>query len=235
MLQTITVLSLLASSTLVAQGNGHLQLHFMNVGQGDGAVLITPVGQTVMFDNGPGQCARPVAYMQQLGVTRLDYHIASHYHADHIGCTPEVLAALPLQHVAFDRGGSYTTQTYTRYVTAVGSQRQTAPVGTTLALEGGVSLDFLAADGAGVPGADDENDRSVAVRVRYGSFDALIAGDLSGVNAGGYADVESAVGPTVGQVEVYKVNHHGSRYSSNPTFLATIAPKLGIVSARRRR
>ena len=57
-----------------------------------------------------------------------------------------------------------------------------------------------------------------------------MAGDLSGFNTGGYADVESVVGPAIGQVEVYKVNHHASRYSSNPTFLASIAPKIGIVS-----
>ena len=145
------VLLLMTASAVTAQGNGHLQLHFLAVGQGDGALLITPGGQTVMFDNGPGQCARSINYIQNLGVTRIDYHVASHYHADHIGCTTEVLSALPLQQVAFDRGGSYTTQTYAAYVTAVGSHRQSAPIGSTLHLEGGVALDFIAANGAGYP------------------------------------------------------------------------------------
>ena len=165
-----------------------------------------------------------------MGVSKIDYHVASHYHADHIGCTEEVLSAFPLQQLALDRGGSYTTQTYTRYEGAVGARRQSAPIGTTLPLEGGVSLDFVAANGDGVAGADDENDLSVAVRVRYGNFDAVIAGDLSGVNAGGYADVETSVAPRVGQVEVYKVNHHASRYSSNANWLATLRPRIGIVS-----
>jgi beta-lactamase superfamily II metal-dependent hydrolase len=231
-IRTLPLVALIGlASPALAQGNGKLQLHFMDVGQGDGALLVTPGGQTVLFDNGVlNQCSRPVGYLARLGVSQVDYHVASHYHADHIGCTEEVLSAFPLQQLAFDRGGSYTTATYSRYVGAVGAQRQTAPIGSSLALEGGVSLDFIAANGDGVGGADDENDLSVAVRVRYGDFDAVFAGDLSGVNAGGYADVESSVAPRVGQVEVYKVNHHASRYSSNANWLSTVRPKIGIVS-----
>jgi beta-lactamase superfamily II metal-dependent hydrolase len=209
----------------------HLQLHFINVGQGDGAVLVTPAGQTVLFDNGVvDQCHRPVSYLQRIGLTRIDYHIASHYHADHIGCTAEVLSVLPLQQLAFDRGGSYGTQTYMRYAMAVGGRRMTAPIGSTLPLDSGVMLDFVAANGAGVPGVADENDLSVVVRVRYGQFDAVIAGDLSGVTGGGYVDVESTVAARIGQVEVYKVNHHASRYSSNARWLSALRPKIGIVS-----
>jgi hypothetical protein len=47
----------------------------------------------------------------------------------------------------------------------------------------------------------------------------MLAGDLSGVTGGSYADVESSVAPFVGQVEVYKVNHYASRYSSNASWV----------------
>ena len=81
---------LFVPSLAVATANGHLQLHFMNVGQGDGALLLTPGGQSVLIDNGVlNRCDRPVAYLQGLGLSAIDYHIASHYHADHIGCTQE--------------------------------------------------------------------------------------------------------------------------------------------------
>ena len=228
----VALVSLLAfASSAAAQANGNLQLHFMDVGQGDGALLVTPGGETVLFDSGAiNQCARPLAYLQRLGVRQIDYHIASHYHADHIGCAAEIFATFPLTRVAYDRGGSYTTQTYSRYVAAVGARRQIAPVGSSLALEGGVVLDFIAANGAGVAGADDENDLSVVVRVRYGGFEAVVGGDLSGVSDGGYRDIETAVASRVGQVEVYKVNHHASRYSSNAQWLSMLRPKIGIVS-----
>jgi competence protein ComEC len=54
--------------------NGKLQIHFMDVGQGDGALLISPQGQTMLFDNGKRlNCDAPVSYLQQLGITKHDY------------------------------------------------------------------------------------------------------------------------------------------------------------------
>ena len=118
------LLLLVFASPLFAQANGRLQVHYIAVGQGDAAVLISPQGQVVMFDNGVlNQCANPVAYLRAIGVTKIDYHIASHYHSDHIGCTAAVLGAFPLQQCAYDRGGRYTTATYNSYVAAVGTKR----------------------------------------------------------------------------------------------------------------
>src|SRR2546422_11193175 len=96
-----------ATTTLTyAAGNGRLQIHFMNVGQGDGAVLISPHGEVVLFDNGVlNECTAPVNYLQQLGITKIDYNVISHYHADHIGCTPEFLQKFPLQKDAIGREG----------------------------------------------------------------------------------------------------------------------------------
>ncbi len=146
----VLLLLLLTTSAAFGQANGRLQLHFMNVGQGDGAVLISPAGEVVLFDNGVrGQCDRPLSYLEQLGVTKIDYHVASHYHDDHIGCTQEVLGAFPLQRDAVDRGGSYTTRTYNEnYLPAVGTKRKTATVGAALTLDASsphpVRIEFVA-------------------------------------------------------------------------------------------
>lgn len=59
----------------------------------------------------------------------------------------------------------------------------------------------------------------------------MMAGDLSGDNDGGYKDVETPVPKRVGQVEIYKVNHHGSQYSSNETWIAKLSPRIAIISA----
>lgn len=215
----------------IAAPNGKLQLHFLNVGQGDAALVVTPQGQVVMVDNGvANSCDSPVNYLQSVGVLGIEAHIASHYHADHIGCTEQVMSFAPLAMAGVDRGGSYSTQTYQRYTNAVGSKRMTAVPGATVPLDSGVLLDFVAANGAGVAGANDENDMSVVMRLRFGQFDAVFAGDLSGSSEAGYADVESVVAPLVGPVEVYKVNHHGSRYSSNANWLSSTRPRIGVVS-----
>lgn len=214
--------------------NGKLQIHFIDVGQGDGALLISPQGQTVLFDNGKrGLCDRPVSYLQQLGISKIDYQIVSHYHDDHIGCTKEVLDKFPLQVASYDRGGTYTTETFNKYVAKVGSKRVLATPGTTITLDSGsanpVTIEIVALNGNGVV-TTNENDLSVVAVVHFGNFDSVIAGDLSGFETGSYEDIETSVGPKVGQVEVYKVNHHGSSYSSNDVWLTTIKPRIGVIS-----
>ena len=224
----------LAGCLAYGQANGRLQIHFMDVGQGDGAILVSPTGETVLFDNGTtGECDKPVSYLLRLGVKRIDYHIATHYHSDHIGCTAEVLRQLPLQHDAFDRGGQYSTEVYDRYVAAVGSHRKTASPGTKILLDAAsgqpVEIEIVALNGNGVH-TTNENDLSMSAVIRYGSFHAEIGGDLSGFKTGDYEDIETGVSDKVRQVEVYKVHHHGSSYSSNTTWLAKTKPVVGIIS-----
>ena len=234
LLLPLTVCLLLFATFGFAQANGKLPIHFVDVGQGDGAILISPQGETVMFDDGNKvDCSKPVSYLQTLGVKKIDYHIASHYHSDHIGCAKEVLSNFPLQKAALDRGGSYNSAVYRDYVAAVGNKRQTATEGLTITLDAAssnpVTVKIVALNGNGIA-TTNENDLSVVALVKFGQFQAEIGGDLSGFKTSSYEDIETSVAPKVGQVEVYKVHHHCSQYSTNPTWLETIQPKIGIVS-----
>src|SRR5439155_5092565 len=185
---------LLLCTTGLGQANGKLQLHFMDVGQGDGAVLISPLGEVVLFDDGVRSfCDRPKSYLQQLGVTKVDYHIASHYHDDHIGCAAQVFADFPLQKQAIDRGGTYNSATYTAYVNSVGAKRTTAMAGMTITLDAGsanpVTIQIIALNGNGIS-TTNENDLSVVAVVHFGQFDTEIGGDLSGYKTASYEDIE---------------------------------------------
>ncbi len=224
----------LAAAAAFGQANGKLQIHYIDVGQGDAEVLISPHGEVVLFDDGArDHCDKPLAYLAKIGVTKVDVHIASHYHDDHIGCTQEVLTAFPLAGPAYDRGGSYTTTSYTKYVQAVGSHRATATTSTVITLDqewpDPVTISIVALNGNGVP-TTNENDLSVVAVVRYGHFRAELGGDLSGFDTGSYADIETSVAPLVGRIDVYKVHHHSSRYSTNDAWLATTTTRIGIIS-----
>jgi beta-lactamase superfamily II metal-dependent hydrolase len=230
----LVVLFLLLYSFAFAE-TGKLQIHFMDVGQGDAALLVSPLGETVLFDNGiPGHCDLPISYLQQLGITTIDYHVASHYHDDHIGCTSKVLAAYPLNKAAYDRGGTNPSGIFEQYATAVGSKRREAVVGNKITLDAAsanpVVVEFVASNGNGIP-AKNENDLSLVSVIRFGKFDAVMGGDLSGYKTTSYEDIESSVASKVGQVEVYKVHHHCSNFSTNSTWLSTVNPKVGIISA----
>jgi beta-lactamase superfamily II metal-dependent hydrolase len=122
-----------------AQANGKLRIHHMDAGQGDGAVLISPSGQVVVFDIGEDMkrkdCTKPLSYLDQLGIKRIDHLFVSHYHFDHIGCIPAVLEQILLQGDAYDRGASYPGATYSNYVIAVGNHRRTGAIGNVVTLD----------------------------------------------------------------------------------------------------
>jgi beta-lactamase superfamily II metal-dependent hydrolase len=229
-------LLVLVPALAFAQANGKLQIHHMKVGQGDGMLLISPLGETALFDDGVyTNCTYIKSYLQGLGISVVDYHFASHYHADHIGCIDDLAAInITIGTAGYDRGSSYSSATFTAYVNTLGAKRTTMAKNQVVTLDAGaanpVSIRCVDLNGAGVysPSGSDENAKSLVVKVSYGAFDEVIGGDLTGSVSQGN-DVESTVGPEVGDVEVYKVHHHGSSFSSNDNWLDATTPEVGII------
>jgi beta-lactamase superfamily II metal-dependent hydrolase len=213
-----------------------LRIHHIDAEQGDAALIVSPEGETAMVDNGDmNECANVLTYLDTLGITSIDYHFASHYHADHIGCLGDMAAAgITVATACYDRGGSYDSNVFRNdYRDICGDKRQTVSQGQVITLDAGaahpVTITVVDLDGAGVSmSSSEENGRSLVLLLTYGSFDEVLAGDLTGVDP--YPLVESTVAPQVGDVEVYKVNHHGSKYCSSDAWLNATTPEVAIIS-----
>lgn len=211
-----------------------LQVHHIDVEQGDAALIVSPEGETAMVDNGDmDECANVLSYLGTLGITSIDYHFASHYHADHIGCLGEMAAAgITVAVACYDRGGSYDSNVFRDdYRDICGAKRQTASKGQVVTLDASaadpVTITVIDLDGAGVSiSSSEENGRSLVLLLTYGSFDEALAGDLTGKSP----NVESVAGPQVGDVEVYKVSHHGADTSSHDDWLDATTPEIGVIS-----
>jgi beta-lactamase superfamily II metal-dependent hydrolase len=245
-----TVISLLvlslASAPLVAQvAERNLQIHHMDIGQGDAAVLISPKGTVILFDSGRDiarqkDCSNEIGYLDQLGVKQIDYLFVSHYHYDHIDCIPEILQHFPLKGPSIDRGTDQVipkTATYRNYKTAVAGHEQTGTVDGIITLDPGaipVTLKVVSLSGhyssGGTVATVDENDLSLSVLVSFGGFCEEIGGDLSGEQTSMYQDVETPVVADVGELDVYKVHHHCSAHSSNAAWLKATQPTVAVIS-----
>ncbi len=238
----VTIIALSAAVVLAwsAAGMcaGALEIHCLDVGQGDCTLVISPTGGTLLFDGGNnGQGTATVwPHLQSLGITGIDYIACSHYHADHIGGIDEVVAALGIDSVrvaVLDRGWSYTTVTYQNYASAVAPKRATAYDGQVVDLGGGVTVTCLAVNGNGVlspPFDDEENDYCVSLLVEYGNFKFFVAGDLSGVNSSYYHDIETSASAEAGDVDIYRVDHHGSASNTNSNLVSNLSPEVSIIS-----
>jgi len=217
-----------------------LYIHCFDVGQGDATLIVSLTGRTLLVDggkNGRGN-DKILPFLDSLNITSLDYIVATHYHADHVGGIDEVVDGLTIDSVGivYDRGWSYTTQTYEDYANTVQSIRTTIQDSQVIELGGGVEVTCVAVNGSGVlddPFTDpphNENDLCVALKLEYQGFEFFVAGDLSGETTGSYTDIETSVAPEVGRIEVLRVDHHGSKHSSNQCFLDSLQPEVAIIS-----
>lgn len=253
----VCLLVVLAALPLLAQ---NLEIHYIDVGWG-GAVLVKgPGGTTVLLDSGNTGTgtAYVVPYLKSIGIqpaTGIDYTIASHQHCDHIGGMDEVVNAGYNIHVKnYYNGSSYASTCATQWNTAAATTTAGAPVvipvGTVIQLGNGATLTCIARNGSiiggGTVAVSDENDRSIAVLIKYGGFDYLWAGDLGGGpdactgRSTTQVDVETsvinAISPgganpliSAGGIDVLHVNHHGSESSTNPTYFNKAQPALAVI------
>jgi putative cell wall-binding protein/beta-lactamase superfamily II metal-dependent hydrolase len=221
-----------------AAAAGDLTVMQLAVGQNEAALFEGPCGEAAILDAGDGSADEISGGLSRLGATSVAWLATSHYHSDHIGDVVDLQVEIP---VVYDRGGGaagYASATYDAYYSyAQARQHIAVDIGDQLTLCTGADqvtftvmsagTDGTAADGVAVT---DENDKSLCFLVEYGDFDMATCGDINGSDEGDRADVESAVADQLGDVEVLKVNHHGSAYSSNTTFVQTVQPNVSIIS-----
>jgi len=238
----------------------NLEIHYIDVGWGGSVFIKGPDGTTVLLEAGnTGKgTSYVVPYLKSIGVqpaNGIDYVIGGHQHCDHVGGLDEVINAGYNVHIKqYSNGSSYSSSCVTQWNAAAAGTTAGAPVsmpvGTVIALGNGATMTCVARNGSIIGGGSvpvtDENDRSIALLIKYGGFDYLWASDLGGGTdsctgrSTGQLDVETsvinAISPgganpliSAGGIDLLHVNHHGSESSTNPTYFNKAAPAVAII------
>ncbi len=210
-----------------------LTLHFLDIGQGDAALLRTPGGHWVLIDAGPkndrADAGRRVVapFLARHRAGGLALAVVSHAHADHLGGLPAVLDRVPVAAV-LEPAELVADSLYTRFLDqldALGVPWRPARDGLQMELDS-VRFTVLHPDTAWAEWRVDLNEDSVMLLVEYRGFRALFPGD-GGLHA------ESRVIGRVGPVDVLKVGHHGSRSATGEAWLAELGPRAAVISLGR--
>jgi|SRR5699024_8099990 len=211
------------SERVVSEVEGNLDVHFIDVGQGD-AILMQTYGENgvnVLVDAGDWNKKEAVEYLDDLDIDTLDLVVGSHPHADHIGQLDKIISEYDVEEVWMS-GDVATSQVFERVIDAIdesGASYVEPEAGDHYTV-GDIEIDILSP--AELKG--DLNNGSIVMRVDYGEVSFLLTGD-----AEGKAEKDMLERGEDLEVDILKAGHHGSDTSSTEEFIQEVNPDVVVM------
>lgn len=209
----------------LAPADGILKVVFIDVDQGDSALIIAPDGTAMLIDGGvPGAFKTVDQVMAAYGVKKLKVMVGTHAHDDHIGGLVNILNKYPVAQLYSN--GQEDSRVYSAFLSAArvqGLSPQPLQAGDFFQLTDQVVCDVLGPEKAQ---ESQGNAASIVLRLRYGDHSFLFTGDAE---KGEERAIVDRYGHKI-RSTVVKVGHHGSATSSSPAFVQAVAPHVAIIS-----
>jgi competence protein ComEC len=224
-------------SLVASRGDGRLHVTFIDVGQGDAAFIVFPLGSTLLVDAGGlgfassfdvgGRVVAPV--IRSIGFRHVGRIALTHGDPDHIGGAPSIIREFRPREIwegipvpRLDALAALRTE-----ANNLGARWSNVHAG-----------DFITVDGALVSALHPEredwerqkvrNDDSLVLELRWRDVSVVLTGDAGRIPE---QRIASALAPA--RLRVVKVPHHGSLTSSSPEFVQRAKPSIAVVSAGR--
>lgn len=235
----VTIFALLFYLLGTIQSDKKIEVIFLDIGQGDAALIKFGNGQKMMVDCGPDKrvLGKLGKYMSFFDHT-IDYMLVTHPDGDHYGGCPSVLERYDVKNIIFDdfrKSNDPFWRAWTKYSVAENTNwkfingHEFMDIGTS-------RLEFFSPDSTGLivkKDADVANNHSIVFLLKNNLGRFLFTGDmempLEDAILEKYCDVDISPCPAL-QADYLKVGHHGSESSSGVGFLKAVSAHYGIVS-----
>lgn len=202
--------------------NGEFETHFIDVGQADAELVICD-GETMLIDGGNAEDSNLiVSYLRGLGISHLDYMVCTHAHEDHVGGLSGALHECTVDNVMCS-SASYKSKAFNNFKRFAQEQNREIKIpkaGSSFEL-GESRVEILGP----VYEYSDTNNKSIVMKVTYGSTSFLFTGDAEKESEHDIIDAGYDL-----SADVLKVGHHGSDTSSSYIFLREVMPEYAVIS-----
>lgn len=220
---------------LLLRFHSPLEFTMLDVGQGDGMLLRFPSGTTCLIDGGSTSVDkvgeyRLLPYLKYEGVSSLDYVILTHLDEDHINGVRELLEmsegydGVEIDCILFPDIANPDESYQNLWALAEQCGVKAGKIGAgDMLKEENLTMECLYPIKNSY--SDDKNANSTVLLLTFDKFKLLLTGDL------GFAGEEELLRRGVLEdVDVWKVSHHGSKYSGREEFLEVIRPNVSLIS-----
>ncbi|OZU87746.1 competence protein [Virgibacillus indicus] len=219
----LLLLSITQPIQVFAESKEVMDVHFIDVGQGDSILIITPSDKTILIDGGPPEAGKKVvSYLEELNIEKIDLLIATHPDIDHIGGLPHVMKSFEIKQI-LDSGKLYSTKTYGRYLNQIWKDDipvEIARKNDQVKIDPLLDIKILNS----YEKNKNNNQSSIVLKISYNEIDFLLMSDVEMEQEKvllKHQDLQS---------EIIKVAHHGSNTSTSLGFLKEVAPQAAILT-----
>ena len=210
-------------NTYVTPVDGTIEIYYLDVGEAD-SILIREGNTNAIIDGGNNNDGQKIVrYLKSLGIENIKYVFGTHAHEDHIGGIDDIINNFNVEKF-YMPDATTTTATFEDVLDALLNKNMslTIPkIGEKISLENGL-LEII------YTGTDeiDLNNTSIVIRLDYGATSFLFTGDAT-------STIEKQILNSNINVDVLKVGHHGSKYSTTLGFLNNVSPSYAIISTSK--
>lgn len=217
-----------------------LTIYFIDVGQGDSTLIVTPNHKTILIDGGGTEfesdfdIGKQTLLPEILGqrITKIDYLLISHFDSDHVGGLLTVLESLKVKNAIISRQIEESGN-YKKFLKIVKDKKINVMVvkkDDEICIEKNLKIDVLWPKREQI--TDNVlNNNSIVAKVIYNNFSILFTGDIEKVAEENiireYKDTNLLTS------NIIKIAHHGSKTSSTEGFLNLVNPKIALIGVGR--
>ena len=208
-----------------------LKIYFIDVGQGESTLIITPTNKKILIDSGGSETGNfdvgkntLVPYLLDREIISLDYICISHFDSDHCAGFKYLLNNIKVKNIILSK--QYESTNNFEEIICIAIQKNIniikVEAGNIFNIDKYVSFKIFS------PGkilTDDINDNSIVMKLEYNNFSCLFTGDIS-------KQIEQNLVKKYGEElksTVLKVAHHGSKTSSDEEFIRIVRPKISLI------
>lgn len=207
-----------------------LNVHFIDVGQGDSCLIITSQNKRILIDGG-GDSNYDVGknillpYLLDRGIATVDYIIVSHFDSDHCDGLNAVVENIKVKNIIISKQCEISEE-YVKLISLANRKNVNIIICKTndnIKIDKYTNIEILYASES----AKDLNNGSIVCKLRYKGFSMLFTGDIEEVTENEI--VKKYIKSTKLQADVLKVAHHGSKTSTTSNFLELVKPKIALI------